>query len=180
MLPLKSLGKRIVVLGPSNAGKSTLAVSIGQKLGLSTVHLDQLRHLPNTNWTERTDAEFESLHNTAIMKDNWVIEGNYTGLLPQRLDRATGVILLHSNVWLRYFRYVKRTLRPNQHRAGQLEGGQDRLSWKMTYWILIKTRNKDTRYAALLQSSGKTNVECHSAQELNALYDNWKLPPLLR
>ena len=32
MLPLHSLGERIVVLGPSNAGKSTLAVALSKNL----------------------------------------------------------------------------------------------------------------------------------------------------
>jgi len=40
MLPLASLGARIVILGPSNAGKSTLAVALSHKLGVPAVHLD--------------------------------------------------------------------------------------------------------------------------------------------
>ena len=129
MLALNALGPRVAILGPSNSGKSTLAVSISQKTGLDPVHLDQLRHLPHTNWQERSDEEFAQLHDQAIKKDSWVIEGNYSTLLPHRLDRATGLILLNGNLWLRYFRYVKRTLKNTETRAGHLAGGQDRLSW---------------------------------------------------
>ena len=49
-LPLNALGQRIMVMGPSNAGKSTLATAIGRRLELPIVHLDQLNHLPNTDW----------------------------------------------------------------------------------------------------------------------------------
>lgn len=174
MAPLVSLGPRIVVLGPSNSGKSTLAVAIAEKTKLPAVHLDQLRHIPNTNWQERSDDEFAQLHDSAIGEERWVMEGNYSALLPQRLHRATGFILLSSNVWFRYYRYLKRTLRNTQTRAGHLEGGQDRLSWQMTYWI-IKTRNKAERYAGIIRETGKPCVACRTANELDALYQDWGL-----
>lgn len=52
------LGDRICILGPSNSGKSTLADAIARKRHLSTVHLDQLFHLPNTDWEARPRDEF--------------------------------------------------------------------------------------------------------------------------
>jgi adenylate kinase family enzyme len=97
MLPLHSLGERIVVLGPSNAGKSTLAVAVSKKLGLPAVHLDQLQHFPQSNWQARPEAEFAALHNAAILGDRWIMEGNYSRLMPQRLARAAGAILITSN-----------------------------------------------------------------------------------
>lgn len=174
MLPLSALGPRIIILGPSNSGKSTLAVSIAEKAGLPPVHLDQLRHIPNTNWQERPDTEFATLHDAAIAQDAWVMDGNYSRLLPRRVDRATGLILLSSNVWLRYLRYVKRTLRNNQNRAGHLEGYQDRLSLKMTRWI-VKRRRSSERYATLLEQTDKPSIHCQTAQELRLLYASWDL-----
>jgi adenylate kinase family enzyme len=50
---LSDLGDRIVILGPSNSGKSTLADAIARKRGLQAVHLDLLFHLPNTDWEQR-------------------------------------------------------------------------------------------------------------------------------
>ncbi|WP_315858497.1 hypothetical protein [Rhizobium leguminosarum] len=110
ILPLHSLGQRIAILGPSNAGKSTLAVALSKKLGIPAVHLDQLHHLPGTHWQSRPEAEFAALHDAAIHKERWIIEGSYSRLMPQRLARATGVIVITSNHWLRFFRYLKRTL----------------------------------------------------------------------
>ncbi|MGV0817785.1 hypothetical protein [Martelella sp. AMO21009] len=93
MLDLDSLGTRIVVLGPSNAGKSTLAVALSRKLDIAAIHLDQFQHLPNTDWKPRPEAEFARLHDDAIMGERWVMDGNYSRLMPQRLARATGAIL---------------------------------------------------------------------------------------
>lgn len=174
MPAIHSLGRRIVVLGPSNSGKSTLAVAIADKTGLPAVHLDQLRFLPNTNWQERSDDAFAKLHDSGIVEDSWIMEGNYSALLPQRLDRATGFILLSSNLWFRYYRYLKRTLWNAQTRAGHLEGGQDTLSWEMTHWI-FKTRNEAERYAGIIRATGKPFVVCQTAKELDALYQDWGL-----
>ncbi len=176
MLPLSSLGERIAILGPSNAGKSTLAVALSEKLGVPPVHLDQLQHLPNTDWQPRPEAEFAALHDAAILEDGWVMEGNYSRLMPQRLARATGVILVTSSPWLRIARYFRRTLANRSDRAGHLEGAQDSVKWAMIHWILVKTRNSDAKYAEVVRGSGLPAVECHTAGALNTLYKDWDLP----
>ncbi|MBW8639549.1 AAA family ATPase [Hoeflea sp. WL0058] len=176
MLTLASLGERIVVLGPSNAGKSTLAVALSKKLDLTAVHLDQLHHIPNTFWQARPEAEFTKLHDDAILGERWVMEGNYSRLFPQRLARATGAILITSNRWLRVSRYVRRTLVNRSDRAGHLEGARDRLKWDMINWILVETRNSADAYSAILRASDLPYVECRSAKALRDIYRTWELP----
>jgi adenylate kinase family enzyme len=177
MLPLHSLGERIVILGPSNAGKSTLALSLSRKLDIPAVHLDRLHHLPHTDWQPRPEAEFAALHDAAILHERWIMEGNYTRLMPQRLARATGAILITSHPWRRFLRYLKRTLVNRADRAGHLEGAQDSLKWEMVHWILVKTRNSGARYAEILDATNLPVVRCSTAAALNALYDHWELPP---
>src|SRR5690242_15505778 len=104
---LVDLGDRICILGPSNSGKSTLANAIARKRGLQAVHLDQLFHMPNTDWQQRPRDEFIALHDAAIAGERWVMEGNYSICMPQRFRRATGLILLDVSTpasLLRYFR----------------------------------------------------------------------------
>lgn len=174
-LPLDTLGDRIMVLGPSNAGKSTLAVALSAQLELPIVHLDQLQHLPNTNWTPRPEEDFVALHDAAIQEERWIMDGNYSRLMPKRFERATGVILLTSNHWLRLGRYLKRTLINPNARLGQLEGGQESLKWEMIDWILFKTPQNSRRYARMVEAAGLPHVHCHSAKELSALYQAWAL-----
>jgi adenylate kinase family enzyme len=176
MRPLHSLGERIVVLGPSNAGKSTLAVALSKKLGFPVIHLDQLHHLPNTDWQQRPEVEFAALHDAEILEEKWVMEGNYSRLMPQRFARATGAILISSNHWLRFARYLKRTLNNRVDRAGHLEGAKDSIKWEMIHWILVKTRNSSVKYSRIVQESGLPAVECQTADELNELYRAWELP----
>ena len=176
MLPLSALGERIMVMGPSNAGKSTLAVALGAKLGRPVVHLDQLNHLPNSAWVPRPKEEFIALHDEAIQADQWVIEGNYTRLIPKRFERATGAILMTSNRWLRLARYFKRTLVNAADRPGHLEGAKDGITWTMIDWIMFKTPTNAVRYRQMLQATQLPLVDCRSIGEQKALFQAWDLP----
>lgn len=53
MIPLEALGTRICIIGNSAAGKSTLAQHLANNLNLAVFHLDQIAHIPNTNWEPR-------------------------------------------------------------------------------------------------------------------------------
>ena len=176
MHSLESLGTRIVVFGPSNAGKSTLTVALSRKLGIEAIHLDRFQHLPNTDWQPRPENEFARLHDDAIMGECWVMDGNYSRLMPQRLARATGAILITSNRWRRLARYLRRTTLNRSDRPGNLEGAQESIKWEMIDWILFKTQNSATKYAEVLRHSGLPTVECHTAKALDALYRQWELP----
>lgn len=177
MLPLEALGPRIMVLGPSNAGKSTLALAIAEKTSLPVVHLDRLQHLPNTDWQPRPEAEFQALHDEAILADQWIMDGNYSRLMPKRFERATGIILITSNHWLRLGRYFKRSMGKPTARAGALEGGREYVKWEMIDWILFKTPRNSVKYANMIAPVDVPKIICSTLPDLKALYRNWNLTP---
>jgi adenylate kinase family enzyme len=115
---LSDLGDRICILGPSNSGKSTLAVAIGDRLGLPVVHLDRLYHLPDTDWQPRAAGDFLALHDAAVAGERWVMDGNYSIGLPQRIGRATGVILLDVSTLRSLGRYFRRSLVQTDRHGG--------------------------------------------------------------
>ncbi|MCJ1695167.1 hypothetical protein MT349_05180 [Rathayibacter caricis] len=127
------------MIGPSTSGKSTLAAAIGHSRGLPVVHLDQYRHRPGTAWVERPDDEFAALHGEAVRGERWVIEGNYSRWLPERLERATGVVLLDATTPTSVFRYLRRTWSPVD-RIGGLEGTRDRVSLAMLRFLVGPAR----------------------------------------
>lgn len=174
-LQLEDLGRRIMICGPSNAGKSTLARAIGRKLDIPVVYIDLLYHLPNTNWQPRPKDEFVALHDAAITGEHWVVEGNYMGTVQQRLGRATGIVLLGSEPWRAAARNVRRTLFETQHRAGQIEGGIDKLSWGFFQFILFEQPRKRERDRTILRASGLPMVELESMRDLKVLYAAWGL-----
>ena len=173
-LELGHLGRRIMICGPSNAGKSTLAVALAQKLGVPAIHLDQLHHQPGTNWVPRPAGEFTCLHDAAVLGESWVIEGNYSRLFPTRLARATGIILLGSEPWRALLRYVRRTLF-EKVRPGNLDGAEDRLRWLMIRYILIDQPRSQEKWTTALTASGLPFVQLASLRDLNGLYAHWGL-----
>lgn len=171
--PLADLGRRLMILGPSSSGKSTLAEALSRKLSVPAIHLDQLRHLPQTDWQERPDAEFHRLHDAAILQPEWVMDGSYSILMPQRLARTTGMIVLDDHYVRRFGRYFWRSTL-QRRRAGGLEGNRDSIKWAMISWIW-KTRHHSAKPRQRAVESGLPYVFCHSMNELRALYRLWGL-----
>jgi adenylate kinase family enzyme len=174
MLTLEAFGSRIVIFGPSNSGKSTLAYALSQRLGVPAIHLDRFRHMPHTDWQVRPDAEFAALHDAAILGEDWVMEGNYSKLIPQRLARATGVIVLDGNHWFRFWRYLQRTLSPGA-RIGGLPGNKDSLKWEMVRWVLVTSRQHGGKYERMGAASGLPMTVCRTPRDLDELYRAWNL-----
>jgi adenylate kinase family enzyme len=168
-MTLDALGPRICILGPSNSGKSTLADAIARARGLTPIHLDLLHHTPNTDWQPRPQAEFLALHDEAILGERWVMDGNYTICMPQRLARATGLILLDLPTTASLWRYVRRCWF-ERNRIGALEGGQDSVKWVMIHHIAFRTRDNRKRYAALFDSLDMPKIRLMTPDALNRFY----------
>ena len=168
-MTLDELGTRICIMGPSNSGKSTLAEAIGRAQSLEVVHLDQLHHLPHTDWVPRPPDEFTALHDRAITGDRWVIEGNYSRLLPQRLERATGFILLDVPTTITLYRYVRRCWF-ERDRRGALEGGRDSVKWDMIRHIIVATRANRIRYRDMIGGISLPKMQITTTKALAAFY----------
>ncbi|MCJ2181330.1 AAA family ATPase [Novosphingobium sp. 1949] len=166
---LEDLGARICVMGPSNAGKSTLACAIGARQGLPVVHLDRFRHLPGTDWVERPQAEFLALHAAALATERWVMDGNYSVCLAQRLERASGLIVLDAPLLLRLWRYVRRCWF-ERDRCGGLEGGRDSVKWAMLAFMIGPGRRNGARYRGLVGQGGLPALFLGSPGALAAFY----------
>jgi adenylate kinase family enzyme len=174
MLSLAELGPRIVIIGPSNAGKSTLAEAIARKIGATPVFLDQYRFIPASDWVMRPDAEFAADHDAAIAGERWVMDGNYKSLMPQRLARATGIILLWDGRWTCLWRYLRRTLL-ERDRVGMLEGKRDSLKWAMIRWIVFVQPGRRGIYEAVVDGADLPAVRVEGMVGVNALYAAWGL-----
>jgi adenylate kinase family enzyme len=149
---LADLGDRICVLGQSGSGKSTFSDAIARTIGSPVVHLDQLRFAPGEHFRPRPDDDFAALHDAAVAAERWVVDGNYSAVLPRRLERATGVVLLDATTAQSLGRYVTRTLGFGAARVGGLDGVSEHLSWEMIRWILGPARSARTRRRAQFEA----------------------------
>jgi adenylate kinase family enzyme len=72
------MGKRIIIIGSSNAGKSTLAETVAERLGVPFIELDALHWEPG--WVAAEREVFRERVREAIEPESWVMAGNYTSL----------------------------------------------------------------------------------------------------
>jgi adenylate kinase family enzyme len=143
---------RIVILGNSGSGKSTLARKLGADLGLPVHHMDRLHWKPR--WQPSTDEELAEKVNTVIAADAWVIDGNYSRLLPQRLDRAHAAIVLDIPVWLSLVRVGKRWLTyMGRTRPDMGEGCREKWTFDAEFfkWIVTWPQRRPRTFERLAQ-----------------------------
>lgn len=87
--------KKIVILGPSGTGKTTICKMLGEKLGIDYLHLDSVYWLKD--WEHLNKDEFHRWMKKYLIKNNeWVIDGNYSNNkhFKHRLDIANTIIFL--------------------------------------------------------------------------------------
>ncbi len=98
--------RRVLVIGPCGAGKSTLARELGQRLGLPVFHMDQLNW--KSGWQESAPEELRAKLDAVVAGDAWLIDGTYGGTLAPRLERADTVIYLDFPIRLCAARLLRR------------------------------------------------------------------------
>jgi adenylate kinase family enzyme len=170
---LQKLGTRICIIGPSNSGKSTLADRLGEKIDAKVFHLDQIAHKENSNWERRPDEDFVSDHDDVINQENWVIDGNYSICMPQRFDRSTAVIWLDPPLIGFLWRYIKRSLKNDPSREGNLNGAQGQFSWGLIKFTFFSYPKNKVKYNKLLENYRKPLIKIRSMRELNKGYKEW-------
>ena len=67
--------QRVVVVGVTSSGKSTLAEKLAQRFGLSYIELDALNWEPN--WQAAPLEVFRARVEKAIQAEKWIVAGNY-------------------------------------------------------------------------------------------------------
>lgn len=68
--------RRIVILGPTGSGKTTLGKKLSAVTGIPVTDLDDLNWLPD--WKQRDIEEFYRLAEGATQGQSWIISGNYS------------------------------------------------------------------------------------------------------
>lgn len=67
--------KRVVVVGVTSSGKSTLAENLSQRFDLSCIELDELNWEPN--WQAAPLEVFRARVEKATQAERWIVAGNY-------------------------------------------------------------------------------------------------------
>lgn len=84
--------KRVLVIGPGGAGKTTFATRLGAVTGLPVVHLDA--RFWRAGWIATPDAEWRATVARLVAEGEWILDGNYGSTLDARLEACDTVVFL--------------------------------------------------------------------------------------
>jgi adenylate kinase family enzyme len=144
--------RKALVIGPGGAGKSTLAHQLGELLDIEVLHLDKLYW--RSGWVETPKGEWRQMVEGLLKRDEWIIDGNYSGTLDIRYAACDTVIFLDMTRTLCLWRVVKRALMyRNKSRPDMAEGCRERLSLEFIRWIWNYSSRTRPKIVKMLESN---------------------------
>jgi adenylate kinase family enzyme len=124
--------KRIVVIGTTSSGKSTLASQLAEKIGGNFIELDALHWEPN--WVEAPDDVFRKRVEIAIKSDTWVVAGNYQVVRDMVWQNAEAVIWLNYPFHIVFWRLLTRTIRRCLYQEELWNGNHENFWTHLKLW----------------------------------------------
>jgi hypothetical protein len=142
--------KRILVLGNSGSGKSTMTRKLARERDLPAIHLDQ--HFWRPGWISQPEEEFRENVKRLVDTERWVMDGNYYKTLDLRIPQADLIILCNVDRVVCLQRAVTRMLKAragaslysiapnfsrslNYARPDLAPGCQEKFDWEFYNWI---------------------------------------------
>ena len=120
--------KRILVLGCPGSGKTTFAHRLGDLTGLPVVHLDKL--FWKSGWVQPTREEFYPKLKAELLKDAWIIDGNYGSSLPLRLQYCDQAVYFDLSRAACMWGILSRAVRyRGQNRPDMGDGCPEKIDW---------------------------------------------------
>jgi adenylate kinase family enzyme len=156
--------RRISMVGVSGSGKSTVGKELARRLAVPYVELDAIFHQPG--WAPLPAEQFRRRVIALASGDGWVIDGNYSAVLPLVWERADTVVWLDLPRRTVMRRIVWRTVRRAAARTELWNGNRERwrnlftwdeqqsvISWAWHHYPVYRQRYaaaaSDARYAHL-------------------------------
>lgn len=148
--------KKIAVIGGSGTGKTTLTTNLGEKLGISVMHIDGVHYLKN--WEIRDKVERDKIILDKTNSDSWIIDGTYTSTLKERIDLADLVIYLDYSSFAQVKGVLQRYLKNPGREKAEIPGCEERMSWTFFKWVLNWRKNKRQKIINVLEKVDKNKV----------------------
>jgi adenylate kinase family enzyme len=124
--------KKLIVVGTTSSGKSTLAENLAIKLKLEYIELDALYWQPN--WVGTPDDEFADKVDEATRGERWVVAGNYSRSRRITWPRAEAVIWLDYSFPVVFWRLFTRTIRRAVTQEELWNGNREKFWWHLKLW----------------------------------------------
>jgi adenylate kinase family enzyme len=142
-------GRRIVVVGVTGSGKTTLAQQLAQRLGYPHVELDALHW--DANWTMAPDDVFRDRIAQALGGLAWVTDGNYSKARDLTWGRADTIIWLDYPLVVNLWRLTRRNINRVFRRTELWNGNRETFASQFL--------SRDSLYLWALKKHGKNRRE---------------------
>jgi adenylate kinase family enzyme len=166
---------KIVIIGPSGAGKTTLAKNLGAILKMKVYHLDRFFWL--RGWEKKDRDERIDKLQKLVLEKQWIIEGSYLNSYSSKiyLKAADTIIFLD----LASFLCLQRIFKRHQEYKGRSrrdipEGCTDKLTLFLMLKVLLfplrehKKLEKKLRIYESGNRETKQVIRLHSDEEIEA------------
>jgi len=124
--------KRIVIIGTTSSGKSTLAKVLSDKFNYDFIELDALHWEPN--WKEAELSVFRERVEKAVSAEAWVVAGNYSKARDLVWSKAEAVIWLDYPFPIVFWRLLTRTIRRGWMQEELWNGNREKFWWHLKLW----------------------------------------------
>ncbi len=131
--------QRIVVVGTTGSGKTTVASRLAARLGCPHIELDALHWAPG--WQEVPLETFRARLAEAIQAERWVVDGNYSKIADLTWRQADTIVWLDYPFFTVFRQLLWRTLRriatrellwgTNRESLGAMLGRDSILLWML-------------------------------------------------
>ena len=168
--------QRVIVVGTSCSGKTTLARQLARALGASHVELDGIHWQPG--WRERPVDEVRRMAGEAAATERWMMDGNYSAVRDIIWGRATTVVWLNYPfrvvLWRALYRTTKRVVTREELFSGNREGFRQSFLSRdsIILWAVTSYRRVRREYRRILDDGDFPHlrvIELRSPAEARAL-----------
>ncbi len=155
---------RIVVVGTSGCGKTTLAKQLSELTGSPAIDLDDVHWLPE--WKERSGSEFVSLVEEIVSEESWIISGNQSRVRPLIWQHADVVVWIDLPRRVLLWRALKRSIRRIWTGEACCNGNYESLNRLLSrnsilLWIWNTYERRRRRYSKLFAHEGDDKLYVH-------------------
>ncbi len=101
---------KIYIIGPSGAGKTTLAKKLAKKYDVKSYELDCIIYDDNNSHKKRSDEEVAIIFNNILNEESWIIEDVGRKKFSKALDYCDKIYYLKISKYIVFMRVIKRWL----------------------------------------------------------------------